>query len=62
MLRGGMLFRLRHLNTGRLLVLDELSDGHGGKVKSTSLSAHLKVNTERTEINGRQKVTLVCKD
>jgi hypothetical protein len=44
-LEGGMIFRLRHLNTGRLVVMQELAKGKTEKINimSVGLSDHLKV-------------------
>ena len=59
--KGGMLFRLRHLNSGRLLVMQELEVGGGVKIKSTGLAAHLDVNISyKTGLKGREKVVMEC--
>jgi len=56
-----MLFRLRHLNTGRLVVMQEF-EVKGDMIKSTGLSEHLDVKIEYNEDGLRQKVHIDCKN
>lgn len=56
--KGGMLFRLRHLNSGRLLVMQELDIDENTRIKSTGLAEHLDVTVSYKQDKGREKVLM----
>jgi len=50
--QGGMLFRLRHLNTGRLVVTQDFT--HLGKtIKTVGLAEHYPITTQITKCEGK---------
>lgn len=57
-MHGGMLFRLRHLNTGRLVVQQDFSFG-GQTIKTVGLTEHYPHSVEVKHEEGKiDKVTL----
>jgi hypothetical protein len=47
---GGMLFRLRHLNTGRLVVIQDYPGGENGEIiKTVGLSEHFPMNARKKD-------------
>ena len=58
---GGMYFRLRHLNTGRLVVMQEIPYEQE-TLNSVGLSEHLGVSINSTTVRGKVKCMLTCTD
>jgi len=58
---GGMYFRLRHLNTGRLVVMQEIPY-ESEVITSVGLSGHLGVKIDSNLIRGKVRCVLSCTD
>lgn len=56
-----MHFRLRHLNTGRLIVMQEV-EKEGHTILTLGLSEHLGVNIKKEEHGNYSKCMLTCID
>lgn len=56
-----MYFRLRHLNTGRLVVMQEIPY-EDITLTSVGLSGHLEVSINSNTVRGKVKCVLTCAD
>lgn len=59
---GGMYFRLRHLNTGRLVVMQEIPYDQDTILTSVGLSEHLGVSINSNTVRGKVRCVLTCTD
>lgn len=58
---GGMYFRLRHLNTGRLVVMQEIPYEEENLI-SVGLSEHLGISIDSNLVRGKVRCVLTCTD
>lgn len=58
---GGMYFRLRHMNTGRLVVMQEIPY-ENETITSVGLSEHLGVSIDSNLARGKVRCVLTCMD
>lgn len=58
---GGMYFRLRHLNTGRLAVMQEIPWADETLI-SAGLSEHVGISINSNTSRGKVRCTLTCTD
>jgi hypothetical protein len=58
---GGMYFRLRHLNTGRLVVMQEIPY-EDENLTSVGLSEHLGISINSNPVRGKVRCMLTCTD
>lgn len=58
-LSSGMLFRIKHLNTGRLVVMQDL-EYKLIYLKSVGLSEHVNANIKKSVKQGKEVCTIEC--